>query len=123
MIIGIVTSNLEATVRLQIVDGNGQSQSIDTILDTGFSEFLSLPIATVAALGLPWLYHDKTQLIDGRIIPVEIFATSVIWNGKPRMINVQALGVHNLIGMRMLAGHDMQMRIVDGGTVTIDAVP
>ncbi len=39
MITGMVTSSLEATVRLHILDGNGQSQAIDAIIDTGFAGF------------------------------------------------------------------------------------
>jgi clan AA aspartic protease len=123
MITGIVTSKLEATIRFHILDANGQSQAIGTIVDTGFEGFMSLPVATVAALGLPWIYRDITELIDGRIIPIEIYSAVVIWNGKPRTVNVQALGGHNLIGMRMLASHDLAMRVTDGGPVSIDAVP
>ena len=123
MITGIVTSSFEATVRLRILDANGQSQSIDAIIDTGFAGFMNLPIATVAALGLPWIYPDTTQLIDGRIIPIDIYSAVVIWNGKPRMIDVQALGGYNLIGMRLLAAHDLAVRVRDGGAVSIDAIP
>lgn len=123
MITGIVTSKLEAAVRFHILDASGQSQAIDGIVDTGFEGFMSLPTATVAVLGLPWIYQDTTQLIDGRIIPIDIYSAIVIWNGKPRIINVQALGVHYLIGMGMLAGHDLAIRVSDGGAVQIDPVP
>lgn len=123
MITGSVTSSLEATIRFHILDGNGQSQPIDAIIDTGFAGFLSLPIATVATLGLPWIFHDQTELIDGRFLPVDIYSAIVIWNGKLRTINVQALGRYNLIGMRLLAGHDLSIRATDGGPVSIDAIP
>ena len=123
MITGIVTAKLEATIRFHILDANGQSQAIDTIVDTGFEGFMSLPIATVAALGFPWIYQDRTELIDGRIIPIDIYSAGVIWNGNPRMIEVQALGGHNLIGMKLLASHDLTMRVTDGGPVSIDPVP
>lgn len=123
MMTGIVTSNLEATIRFHILDGNGQSQAMDAIIDTGFAGFLSLPIATAAALGLPWLLRDHTELIDGRFVPVDIFSATVIWNGRPRSINVQALGAFKLIGMRLLAGHDLAIRATDGGPVSVDAIP
>ena len=123
MISGRVNSNLESVVRFRILDGDGQSQAIDGIIDTGFSEFLSIPIAMAAALGLPWNYHDHTRLIDGRLIRVDIFSATVIWNGKPRNIKVQALGNHVLIGVRLLAGHDLAIRVTDGGPVTIEAIP
>jgi predicted aspartyl protease len=50
MISGIVTSGLEAMVRFHILDGNAQSQPIDAMIDTGFAGFLSVSVATVAAL-------------------------------------------------------------------------
>lgn len=123
MIAGIVTSKLEATVRIHILNAAGQSQAIDVIIDTGFEGFMSLPIATVVGLGLPWSYRDMTELIDGRIIPIEIYSAVVIWNGRPRTIDIQALGGYNLIGMKMLAGHDLAIRAIDGGPVSIDLVP
>ena len=76
-----------------------------------------------SALGLPWVIRDITELIDGRFVPVDIYSAIVIWNGKPRTIDVQALGGYNLIGMRMLAGHELTIRATDGGPVSIDAVP
>jgi clan AA aspartic protease len=123
MITGIVTSSLEATVRLLILDANGQSQPIDAIVDTGFAGFMSLPIATVTGLGLKRSYQDRTQLIDGRIIPIDMYTATVIWNGKPRTIDVQVLGAYVLIGMRLLAGHDLAIRATDGGAVSIEAIP
>ena len=123
MINGVVTSKLEAIVRFHIIDGSGQSQPIDAIIDTGFSEYLSMPVAAVARLGLPWLIRHPTELIDGQFVPVDIFSATVIWNGSPRMINVQALGKHTLIGMALLAGHDLAIRATDGGPVSIDAIP
>ena len=123
MIAGLVTSSLEATVRFHILDGTGQSQPIDAIIDTGFAGFLNVPIAVLAALRLPWIIRDITELIDGRIIPVDIYSATVIWNGKPRRIEVQALGGYTLVGMRLLAGHDLSIRATDGGPVSIEAIP
>ena len=64
-----------------------------------------------------------TQLIDGRFILVDLYSATVIWNGKPRTIDVQALGNSTLIGMRLLAGHDVAIRATDGGPVSIAAIP
>ena len=123
MITGIVTSALEATVRIHILDANGQSQVIDAVIDTGFAGFMSLPVSVVAALGLPRVIRDWTQLIDGRVIPVEIHTATIIWNGTPRTIDVQALGTCTLIGMRLLAAYDLAVLVRDGGPVSIDTIP
>jgi clan AA aspartic protease len=123
MIFGQFSPKLEAIVRLFIADNTGQTQALDVIVDTGFSEFLSMPPAEVAKLGLTWLVRADTRLADGTSVPVDVYAGVVIWNGKSRSINVQALGVQNLIGVAMLAGHDVALRVTDGGKVSIDAIP
>ena len=78
---------------------------------------MSIPVATVAALGLPWIIQDFTRLIDGRLVLVNIYSATVIWNGRPRLIRVQALGDFTLVGMRLLAAHDLHIRVTDGGPV------
>jgi clan AA aspartic protease len=123
MIAGIVTPSLEAVVRTYIEDVRGQSQAIDVVIDTGFSGFMSLPISTVNGLGLPVVSQENTQLADGTIKRVDIHAAVVIWDGKARRIEVQTLGIHQLIGMAMLASHDLAIRVQDGGSVSISFVP
>jgi clan AA aspartic protease len=123
MITGHVSSSLEAIVRLHIEDSGGQTQAMDVIIDTGFTSFLSLPAATVSELGLKWILEEDTRLADGSLVSTNVYTAVVIWNGRPRNINVQALGVHSLIGMAMLASHDLAVRVTDGGSVSIDAMP
>ena len=38
---------------------------VDTVIDTGFSGFLSLPSAIIVALNLPWSASDIATLGDG----------------------------------------------------------
>jgi predicted aspartyl protease len=117
MIIGHVTPNLQATIRLHIEDSSGQTQAIDVTHDTGFSSFMNLPAARVANLGLTWIFQQDVQLADGSGVRADVHAAVVVWDGRPRKIDVHAGGVDQLIGMRMLAGHDVRMRVVDGGPV------
>jgi hypothetical protein len=62
MITGIVNSDLEAIVRLHVTDAHGQTQAIDLKIDTAFTDFISLPVAVVAALGLVLIFHEKVQI-------------------------------------------------------------
>jgi hypothetical protein len=55
MITGVVNPNREAIIRLMVAGPGGQQQDIEAIINTGFTGFLTLPPALVAALGLPWL--------------------------------------------------------------------
>ena len=48
---------------------------------------------------------------------------TVLWDGNPITIEVDAAEVEPLVGMELLAGHDLHIRIVPDGEVTIRAVP
>jgi len=52
MIGGVVTADLEATVEVIVVGAAGQEQPVRTVIDTGFSGFLTLPPTFVASLNL-----------------------------------------------------------------------
>jgi clan AA aspartic protease len=123
MIAGSVNSNLEAIIRLHIEDANGQTQAIDVKVDTGFTGFLSLPVAMVASLGLVATRQDGVRIGDGSIVIAPVHSAVVVWDGKARRVDVHAMGVERLIGMRMLASHDLAMRVQDGGPISITFVP
>ena len=52
MKIGEVAPNKEAVVKLTVFGPNGQQHEVSAILDTGYTEYLTLPPAMIAALGL-----------------------------------------------------------------------
>jgi predicted aspartyl protease len=50
-------------------------KSVNAVIDTGFTGFLSLPSSIVAELELPWSYRDRATLGDGS----ETFSESGIY--------------------------------------------
>jgi predicted aspartyl protease len=52
VILGQVNSNTEAIIPVTIQAAAGQTFTLDAMIDTGFSGYLSLPIAIIAALRL-----------------------------------------------------------------------
>jgi clan AA aspartic protease len=115
--------NFEAVVRVHIEDVNGQTQAIDVKVDTGFTGYLSMPAAMVASLGLIATIGERVNIGDGSTVLVQVHAATVIWEGKARSIEVHAMGNERLIGMRMLASHDLSIRVQDGGPVSISLIP
>ena len=67
MIVGIVSRDLEATVRLFVRGENGEELEIEAVIDTGFSGFLTLPSAFVTSLALTWRGREDALLGDGSI--------------------------------------------------------
>lgn len=51
---GVVNARREATLPLVVGNLAGQRVSINTVIDTGFDGFLSLPSEKIIQLGLPW---------------------------------------------------------------------
>jgi predicted aspartyl protease len=52
MMQGIVDQNCEATIRLIVGNANSQRQTIDAVIDTGFTGFLTLPFSVLVDLNL-----------------------------------------------------------------------
>ena len=123
MITGEVNVHHEATIRLPVRDADGREQEVEAILDTGFNGSLTLPPAVIPALGLPWRSRGLVILANGTADQCDIYVATVIWDGTPRNILVEAAETDPLVGMALLYGHDVRMQVVQGGRVSIEALP
>ncbi len=123
MITGVVDSRLEPRIPLFIDDTTGQTHRIEAVVDTGFTGFLSLPSALITSLGLTWLLKEQVMLADGSIQEFDAYSASVIWDSQSRTIRVYAVDSSFLVGMKLLVGNELRIRVVAGGLVLIDALP
>jgi clan AA aspartic protease len=123
MIPGAVNANLEAVVRLTVRGPGGVESVVDVIVDSGFSSSLTLPEATVTALGLVRQSGGTGVLADGSVRQFDIYAAEVEWGGTWRPVLVSAVGNEPLLGMRLLAGHKLVVNVVPGGLVEILPLP
>ncbi len=123
MITGIVNSALEATIAFSVQDVNGQTQTLDAVIDTGFNGFLTLPPTRVSSLGASWLYRGQAVLADGSVQVFDVYTVTVIWDGQPRRVEVEAVDAAPLVGMALLQKHDLRIEIVPSGTVLITPRP
>jgi predicted aspartyl protease len=103
MIYGVVNLRREATLPLVVGNAEKQHQVVDTVIDTGFNGFLSLPSTVIATLNLPWSA-----------------SAMVIWDGQYREIDIAASETEPLLGMAMLYGYRLQVDNVEGGIVKIE---
>ena len=123
MITGVVNAHREATICLLLQAADGRDQEIEAILDTGFNGSLTLPPSVIAALRLPWRTRGLVILANGTEDQCDIYAATVLWDGVPRNILVEAADTDPLVGMALLYGHDVRMQVVEGGSIIIQALP
>jgi clan AA aspartic protease len=119
MMEGHVNQRCEAVISVA-VRGGDKLKSVNAVIDTGFNGFLSLPIAIIIELGLPWKYRDRATLGDGSETLFDVYDAQAIWNGQYREIEVNAAETEPLLGMRMLKGYRLQVDTIEGGLVTIE---
>jgi clan AA aspartic protease len=101
MITGSVNENREATIRLLVRGAQGQEQEIEAIIDTGFTGFLSLPSPLIASLGLTWRGYAQAILADGSLRQFDVYAATVIWDGRARSVETDAADTDPLVGMAL----------------------
>jgi hypothetical protein len=63
------------------------------------------------------------MLGDGSTIDLREFEAVLDWNGQARDVLVLEAEGGLLIGMALLYGFDVWLRVLDGGHVNIEAVP
>jgi predicted aspartyl protease len=65
MMFGVINNNYEAIIKIAVGRIGSPKITIDAVIDTGFTSFLSLPLSIITELGLPWHYRDVGTLGDG----------------------------------------------------------
>ena len=123
MIRGAVNARQEAVVSLRLRGPAGTTLDVDAIVDSGFTASLSLPAALVAGLGLVRQSAGRAVLADGSSSYFDVYAAEVAWDGAWRPVTVSAVGAEVLIGMGLLAGHELRIAVVAGGLVEITPLP
>ncbi len=123
MIVGAVNASREAAIRLHVRGTKGRVEDVRAILDTGFNGSLTLPPTVIATLKLPWRTRGLVTLANGTQDQWDTYAATVLWDGKPREILVDAADIEPLVGMALLYGHNVSMEVIEGGRVTIEARP
>jgi clan AA aspartic protease len=118
MMVGSVNSFREPILLLTVIGPNSQ-QDVEAVIDTGFNGSLTLPLALIQALGLPFRRRGRAELADGSEIVFDIFEATVLWHGQSRRITVDEADTQPLIGTTLLYGDELVIHVIDGGSVTI----
>lgn len=119
MISGIVTLR-HATVAIPFRLPNRRDVVIEFVIDTGFTDFVCLPLDAVTVLGLPFEYNMRVNLADNSNVVLPVHAATIIWNLEERDVRVLATGTRPLLGTALLDGYELVVQFTEGGIVTIE---
>ena len=119
MITGHVNANLEAVISLSVVGANKEVREIEAVIDTGYSEFLSLSLELITSLNLSQIGKTQLTLADGTEIISDLYQATIIWDGQPRTVQVDAFESAILVGMALIRNCDLHVRAAVDGPVTI----
>jgi clan AA aspartic protease len=93
------------------------------VVDTGFTGFVALPQSAIDVLRLGFLFPWNIDLADGNRLRVMAYEATLLWEGEKRVVRALAVGKRFLLGTKLLDGHDLQIRFIEGGRVSIVPIP
>ena len=102
MIRGEVRPNRRAMIAVELLDTDGQFQSFDFILDTGFDGGLSLPRQILRGLDAAAAGEHHFELADGSRTTAYVWAATVRWEGATRPVMITESAGEPLLGMELL---------------------
>ena len=121
MIEGVVNAAYEPVVTLAVQGPSGQTRETEAVIDTGFTGFLTMTPALVTELGLILEGISRATLADGSEVTFDVYDVAVLWDGQPRYVLADVADTTPLVGMRLLDNHNLNIDVVDGGRVIIQA--
>ena len=77
----------------------------------------------MTGLDLVWQNDVRATLADGTEMGLDVYEATVMWDGQPRRVAAAAVGTTPLVGMSLLEGFDLTVRVRAGGAVTVQAIP
>ena len=102
------------------MDGEGRPRSVEVVLDTGFTGYLTLPPESIRQLGLPSVGQRTFELANGELFEFQVYLGSVSWHGRPSDVLVLQSDSVPLPGMTLLWGSRVTMDALNDGEVTIE---
>jgi clan AA aspartic protease len=96
---GRVTATREALLRLQLSAG----ETVECLVDTGFTGSLVLPQALVTRLNLPVVGREVFEMVGGRQFIASIAFAEIEWLGETRTVRV-IFSEDTLLGTELLDG-------------------
>ena len=111
---------LEARISVAVAGPNLEFREVEVVIDTGFSGWLTLPVATVREMNLPAYRIQQMRIANNRTILMTTFRAVAQWQG--RQIDILVYQTENprpLLGMAMLEHCRLTVDMQEGGPVVV----
>ena len=106
----VTSDGREAGLGVEVLSAGGTSSlQVETVVDTGFTGHLTLPSATVEALGLPTIGSADSILAGGSLVMEDVCMARVLWHGEERPVRVLVADATPLLGMALLRGSELRV--------------
>lgn len=112
--------NLHALLPVTFRFLNQPDISLAFVVDTGFTDELTLPPDAVAALKLPFEYDLSVNLANDSDAIVRVHRATIVWQRGERTVRVFATGKRPLLGTALLEECELVAQFREGGLVIVE---
>ena len=95
---------LEPRITLRVAGRDRIFQTVEAVVDTGFTTYLTLPERTIHELGLIYLGQRPATLASGEVRMFDIYGGLTLWHDQLRVAVIHRTNDRPLIGMSLLSG-------------------
>lgn len=120
MMTGSVHGKGEATIPIRLRGPTGITLEMDAVIDTGFSDYLAVPVDLLEKLEAPVIHEVSYRLADGSRIKSPVCFVELEWHGQWQDVLAAQFSAVGLVGMLTLRGSAVHIDVVAGGAVRID---
>ena len=113
MISGFVRNGTEAVIDVVLNGMDGRQQEIEAVIDTGFTNYLTLPYSIISNFGFAWNGQQLGTLADGSERTFDYYTASIVWDNQTIAIPVNAMDSEPLVGMALLQGYYLHIEVVE----------
>ena len=113
-------TGFEAIVSVDIAGSDWGFRSLEVVVDTGYTGWVSLPAPIIRELGLQYTMTRSTILADGQAVATATYAARMLWHGQPLDVWVQEMNNKPTIGTDLLYQCHLAIDLWDGGAVAIE---
>ena len=113
---------LEPRITLRLAGPDRVFQTVEAVVDTGFTTYLTLTERIIRQLGLVHLGQRPATLASGEVQMFDMYGGLTLWHGQLRAVVVHRTSGRPLVGMSLLSGSRLIVDAREGGDVMIEEI-